>query len=87
MWPLMPWLPLGKPSVAFLAWLGFLVGWLGLVGDLATGAIKRDLGVKDTGHLLPGHGGVIDRINGVIFTVPVIFHFIWYTYYPGRFQL
>jgi phosphatidate cytidylyltransferase len=87
MWPLMPVLDGGKPSVAFLLWIGFLVGWLGLAGDLATGAIKRDLEVKDTGHSLPGHGGVIDRINGVIFTVPVILHLIWYTYYEGTFRI
>jgi phosphatidate cytidylyltransferase len=71
----------------FLFWLGFTAGWLGLTGDLATGAIKRDLEVKDTGRLLPGHGGVIDRINGVIFTVPVIFHLIWHVYYPGSFRV
>ncbi len=85
--PLMPPLPGGTPSATFLFWIGFLTGWLGLAGDLATGAIKRDLEVKDTGHLLPGHGGVIDRINGAIFTVPVIFHLIWYVYYPGTLRL
>jgi phosphatidate cytidylyltransferase len=85
--PLMPTLPAGRPSATFLFWIGFLAGWLGLAGDLATGAIKRDLEVKDTGHLLPGHGGVIDRINGVIFTVPVIFHLIWHVYYPGSFRV
>ena len=81
--PLMPELPGGRPSVRFLLGLGFAVGWLGLVGDLAIGAFKRDLAVKDTGHSLPGHGGVIDRINGVVFTVPVIFHLLYYFYYPG----
>lgn len=81
--PLMPRLPGGVPSRLFLFWLGFAVGWLGLVGDLAIGAIKRDLEVKDTGHWLPGHGGVIDRINGAVFTVPVIFHLLYFFYYPG----
>jgi phosphatidate cytidylyltransferase len=81
--PLMPRLPGGVPSRWFLLGLGFGVGWFGLVGDLAIGAIKRDLQVKDTGHMLPGHGGVIDRINGIIFTVPVIFHFLYYFYFPG----
>ncbi len=81
--PLMPRLPGGVPSPRFLLGLGFCVGWLGLVGDLSIGAIKRDLNVKDTGHSLPGHGGVIDRINGAIFTVPVIFHLLYYFYYSG----
>ncbi len=85
--PLMPELPAGRPSAQYLFWLGFGVGWLGLAGDLATGAIKRDLQVKDTGHALPGHGGVIDRINGVIFTVPVIFHLTWHIYSPGMVEL
>lgn len=80
--PLMPPLPGGTPSARFLFAVGFVVGWLGLVGDLAIGAIKRDLQVKDTGHTLPGHGGVIDRINGAIFTIPVIFHLLFYFYYP-----
>jgi len=81
--PLMPSLPGGTPSPRFLLGVGFLVGWLGLVGDLAIGALKRDLHVKDTGQTLPGHGGIIDRINGVVFTVPIIFHFLYYFYYPG----
>ena len=85
--PLMPQLPGGRPSPQYLFWLGLGVGWLGLAGDLATGAIKRDLHVKDTGHSLPGHGGVIDRINGVIFTVPVIFHLTYYRYFPGLLRL
>ena len=79
----MPRLPGGAPTFSFLLALGFFVGWLGLIGDLAIGAIKRDLQVKDTGRSLPGHGGVIDRINGVIFTVPVIFHLLYYFYYRG----
>jgi phosphatidate cytidylyltransferase len=78
--PLMPALTEGTPTPRFLLWLGLAVGWLGLLGDLATGAIKRDLQVKDTSRSLPGHGGVIDRINGVVFTVPIIFHLIRYFY-------
>jgi phosphatidate cytidylyltransferase len=85
--PLMPELPGGRPSPQYLFWLGLGVGWLGLAGDLATGGIKRDLHVKDTGHSLPGHGGVIDRINGVVFTVPVIFHITYYRYFPGPLRL
>ena len=46
------------------------------VGDLAFSAIKRDAGVKDWSAAIPGHGGVLDRLNGLILTAPVIFHYI-----------
>ena len=46
---------------------------LSMVGDLAASAIKRDVGIKDYGRLIPGHGGVMDRFDSVIVTAPVIF--------------
>ncbi len=46
---------------------------ISMVGDLAASAIKRNKGIKDYGKLIPGHGGVLDRFDSVIFTAPVIF--------------
>lgn len=45
---------------------------ISMVGDLAASAIKRNHGIKDYGTLIPGHGGILDRFDSVIFTAPVI---------------
>jgi len=62
-------------SVGRAVALGALVSLVATVGDLAESAVKRSLGVKDLGHLLPGHGGMMDRVDAMLFTLPVA-HFV-----------
>ena len=61
---------------------GFLVGWATQLGDLFASKLKRAAGVKDSGSFLPGHGGAIDRIDGLLFALPV---FYFYFHYVVRF--
>lgn len=65
-----PWEPIGIARA--LATAG-LIGILAPLGDLAESAVKRALGVKDMGSVLPGHGGMLDRIDGFLFAVPAVY--------------
>mgnify|MGYP000228698151 CR=1 FL=1 len=54
------------------------VNLLGFAGGLVMSAIKRDRGVKDWGHMIEGHGGMLDRMDSVCFAAPIFFHFVRY---------
>ncbi|HSC97988.1 MAG TPA: phosphatidate cytidylyltransferase [Casimicrobiaceae bacterium] len=70
--------PFAVPEATLLA---FLITVVGFFGGLVMSAIKRDRGVKDWGDLIEGHGGMLDRVDSVVFAAPVFFHVTryWWT--------
>ncbi|MBM4156992.1 MAG: phosphatidate cytidylyltransferase [Lentisphaerae bacterium] len=60
--------------------IGLALGFFGFCGDATMAALKRDLGIKDFSAAIPGHGGMVDRVNSLIFTAPLFTHYIRYYY-------
>ena len=75
LWPQL--LPITLPQATLLS---FLLSLGGMLGDLVCSAIKRHRGVKDFSSLIPGHGGVLDRIDSLLVTSPVFFFFIYFLF-------
>ena len=61
--------------------MSLMLTLMGFFGGLVMSAIKRDRGVKDWGYIIKGHGGVLDRLDSVVFAAPIYFHVIryWWT--------
>jgi phosphatidate cytidylyltransferase len=76
MWWITPFTPLQAAGMALAITL------MGFAGGLVMSAIKRDRGVKDWGHLIEGHGGMLDRLDSVCFSAPIFFHLVRYFFTP-----
>jgi phosphatidate cytidylyltransferase len=62
--------------------LAAIMAILGIFGDLTESALKRGAGAKDAANILPGHGGILDRLDSLLFNAPVIYYFARF-YFPS----
>ncbi|MBL0846752.1 phosphatidate cytidylyltransferase [Mammaliicoccus fleurettii] len=60
---------------------GIYISIMGFIGDVNISALKRDLNIKDTSQAIPGHGGILDRVDSLTYTAPLFFHFVRFFYF------
>lgn len=77
------------PYLTMMTWgwsmvAGAMIAVAGFIGDVNMSAVKRDLKVKDSGGLIPGHGGILDRVDSLTYAAPVFLHFVMYFFVGGR---
>jgi phosphatidate cytidylyltransferase len=65
-------------TVAHYLIMGLLLAVFGQIGDLSESLVKRASGIKDSGMVIPGHGGILDKIDGILFGAPVLYYFVLY---------
>lgn len=65
-------------EILILSIISAIAGLISMVGDLTASAIKRNYDIKDYGHLIPGHGGILDRFDSMIITAPIIYYLALY---------
>ncbi len=64
--------------------VGVVIAISGFLGDITVSAFKRDMGVKNSSNLIPGHGGILDRVDSMTYSAPVFFHYVFYFCYGGH---